>query len=85
MRVISNNDDRVAGCGQRFELLVHLRCLLTELIIMLLYINTKSVTETFIIVLAVPFSAVGAICLLYLNIAYESAKGEGRMRTLAEL
>jgi Cu(I)/Ag(I) efflux system membrane protein CusA/SilA len=36
------------------------------LIVMLLYINTKSVTETMIIVLAVPFSAVGAIWLLYL-------------------
>jgi copper/silver efflux system protein len=86
------------------------------LIVMLLYMNTKSAVETFIIVLAVPFSAVGAIwllylldynmsigvwvgliallgvdaetavfMLLYLNIAYEKAKKEGKMTTLAEL
>ncbi len=86
------------------------------LIVMLLYMNTKSVTETMIIVLAVPFSAVGAIwllyllgynmsigvwvgliallgvdaetavfMLLYLNIAYEKAKKEGRMSSLADL
>jgi Cu(I)/Ag(I) efflux system membrane protein CusA/SilA len=36
------------------------------LIVMLLYINTKSMTRTMIIILAVPFSAVGAIWLLYL-------------------
>ena len=35
------------------------------LIMLLLYINTKSFTETMLIVLAVPFSAVGAIWLLY--------------------
>lgn len=86
------------------------------LIVMLLYMNTKSVTETFLIVLAVPFSAVGAVwllyllgynmsigvwvgliallgvdaetavfMLLYLNIAYEKAKKEGKMNSLAEL
>jgi Cu(I)/Ag(I) efflux system membrane protein CusA/SilA len=36
------------------------------LILMLLYMNTKSLVKTMIIVLAVPFSAVGAIWLLYL-------------------
>jgi Cu(I)/Ag(I) efflux system membrane protein CusA/SilA len=35
------------------------------LIIMLLYMNTKSMTKTMIIILAVPFSAVGAIWFLY--------------------
>ena len=86
------------------------------LIVMLLYMNTKSVTETFLIVLAVPFSAVGAVwllyllgynmsigvwvgliallgvdaetavfMLLYLNIAYEKAKKEGKMNSLVEL
>ncbi len=35
------------------------------LILMLLYLNTKSMTKTMIIVLAVPFSAVGAVWLLY--------------------
>ena len=36
------------------------------LIFMLLYMNTRSVAKTFIIFLAVPFSAVGAVWLLYL-------------------
>jgi Cu(I)/Ag(I) efflux system membrane protein CusA/SilA len=36
------------------------------LVMMLLYVNTRSVVKTAIIVLAVPFSAVGAIWLLYL-------------------
>ncbi|WP_394846806.1 efflux RND transporter permease subunit [Pendulispora brunnea] len=36
------------------------------IVCMLLYFNTKSVTETFIVMLAVPFSLVGAIWLLYL-------------------
>src|SRR5205807_6256484 len=36
------------------------------LILMLLYVNTKSLVKTAIIVLAVPFSAVGAIWFLYL-------------------
>src|SRR5207253_6085102 len=35
------------------------------LILMLLYINTKSIAKTAIIILAVPFSAIGAIWLLY--------------------
>jgi copper/silver efflux system protein len=36
------------------------------LIILLLYFNTKSVTKTIIVLLAVPFSAIGAIWFLYL-------------------
>jgi Cu(I)/Ag(I) efflux system membrane protein CusA/SilA len=86
------------------------------LIVMLLYMNTRSIAETLLVILAVPFSAVGAIwllylldynmsigvwvgliallgvdaetavfMLLYLNIAYEKAKREGGVRTLAEL
>ena len=86
------------------------------LIMVLLYMNTKSITETMLIVLAVPFSAVGAIwflyflgynmsigvwvgliallgvdaetaifMLLYLNIAYEGARKEGKMTSLADL
>jgi Cu(I)/Ag(I) efflux system membrane protein CusA/SilA len=86
------------------------------LIMTLLYMNTKSLTETMLIVLAVPFSAVGAIwflyflgynmsigvwvgliallgvdaetaifMLLYLNIAYQGAKQEGKMNSLADL
>src|SRR6266545_2349388 len=36
------------------------------LVMMLLYLNTRSLAKTFIILLAVPFSAVGAVWLLYL-------------------
>ncbi len=36
------------------------------LIVMLLYLNTKSLAKTFIIILAVPFSAVGATWFLHL-------------------
>ncbi len=36
------------------------------LVIMLLYMNTRSLAKTLIILLAVPFSAVGAVWLLYL-------------------
>jgi Cu(I)/Ag(I) efflux system membrane protein CusA/SilA len=35
------------------------------LIVLLLYLNTKSATKTLLVLLAVPFSAVGAIWLLY--------------------
>ncbi len=86
------------------------------LILMLLYLNTRSFVKTWIIVLAVPFSAVGAIwflyfldynmsigvwvglialmgvdaetavfMLLYLDLAYEQAKTEGRLTSLADL
>jgi Cu(I)/Ag(I) efflux system membrane protein CusA/SilA len=86
------------------------------LICLLLYINTGSVPKTVIVLLAVPFSAVGAVwflylagynmsiavwvgliallgidaetgvfMLLYLELAYEEAKREGRLRTLADL
>jgi len=86
------------------------------LVCMLLYANTKSWAKTGIILLAVPFSAVGAIwllyflgyntsiavwvgliallgvdaetgifMLLYLDIAYNSARKEGRMNTFDDL
>ncbi|UCG37842.1 MAG: efflux RND transporter permease subunit, partial [bacterium] len=86
------------------------------LVFLLLYMNTKSVTKTMIVLLAVPFSAVGAVwflyllgynmsvavwvgliallgvdaetgifMLLYLDLAYEKAKREGRLRSLEEL
>jgi Cu(I)/Ag(I) efflux system membrane protein CusA/SilA len=85
-------------------------------VMMLLYLNTRSVVKTLLIVLAVPFSAVGAIwllymlgynmsigvwvglialmgvdaetavfMLLYLDIAYEHAAKEGRLKSLADL
>jgi Cu(I)/Ag(I) efflux system membrane protein CusA/SilA len=86
------------------------------LILLLLYLNTRSVTKTLIVLLAVPFSAIGAFwflflldynlsigvwvgliallgvdaetgvfMLLYLDLAYEQAKKEGRLRSLAGL
>jgi Cu(I)/Ag(I) efflux system membrane protein CusA/SilA len=86
------------------------------LILLLLFLNTRSWAKTLIVILAVPFSAIGAIwflwalgynmsvgvwvgliallgldaetgvfMLLYLDLAYDQAKKEGRMRTLADL
>jgi Cu(I)/Ag(I) efflux system membrane protein CusA/SilA len=86
------------------------------LVIVLLYLNTRSWAKTAIVLLAVPFSAIGAIwflylldynmsigvwvgliallgvdaetgvfMLLYLDLAYEKAKKEGRLRNLREL
>jgi len=86
------------------------------LVITLLSLNTRSMAKTFIILLAVPFSAVGAVwllyllgynmsigvwvglialmgvdaetgvfMLLYLDIAYQDARREGRLRSAAEL
>ena len=86
------------------------------LICLLLYINTGSAPKTIIVLLAVPFSAVGSIwflylvgynmsvavwvgliallgidaetgvfMLLYLDLAYEGAKREGRLNSLGEL
>jgi Cu(I)/Ag(I) efflux system membrane protein CusA/SilA len=86
------------------------------LVLMLLYLNTRSLAKTLIIMLAVPFSAVGAIwllyalgynmsigvwvglialmgvdaetgvfMLLYLDLAYDDAKREGRLRSLRDL
>ncbi len=86
------------------------------LIVMLLYVNTKSMTKTLIIILAVPFSAVGAVwflhflgynmsigvwvglialmgvdaetgvfMMLYLDLAHDQAKAEGRLRSLRDL
>jgi Cu(I)/Ag(I) efflux system membrane protein CusA/SilA len=86
------------------------------LVVLLLYANTRSPAKTLIILLAVPFSAVGAFwllyllgynmsvgawvgliallgvdaetgvfMLLYLDIAYEQARREGRLRSLADL
>jgi Cu(I)/Ag(I) efflux system membrane protein CusA/SilA len=86
------------------------------LVLFLLYLNTRSITKTCIVLLAVPFSAVGAFwflylldynmsigvwvgliallgvdaetgvfMLLYLDLAYEQAKKEGRLRSLADL
>ncbi|MDP3111974.1 MAG: efflux RND transporter permease subunit, partial [Thermodesulfovibrionales bacterium] len=90
---------------------------LTALIIfVLIYLNTKSVTKTFIVLLAVPFSLVGSfwllyflnynmsiavwvgiialagldaetgvIMLLYLDLAYERWKKEGKLNSIVDL
>ncbi len=86
------------------------------LIVFLLYLNTRSAVKTMIVLLAVPFSAIGAVwclwlldynmsvgvwvgliallgvdaetgvfMLLYLDLAYEQAKRDGRLRTREEL
>jgi Cu(I)/Ag(I) efflux system membrane protein CusA/SilA len=86
------------------------------LIFLLLYLNTRSGVKTLIILLAVPFSGIGAVwflyllgynmsigvwvgliallgvdaetgvfMLLYLDLAYEQAKKEGRLRSLDDL
>ena len=113
---------RLAWSGQ-YEYLVRVRQRLMVvvpitlvIIFLLLYLNTGSTVKTLIILLAVPFSAVGAILfvwhlgynmsiavwvgliallgvdaetgvfmLLYLDLSYEQARKEGRMRHLADL
>ena len=86
------------------------------LVLLLLYANTRSLAKTMIILLAVPFSAVGALCflylagynmsigvwvgliallgidaetgvymLLYLDLAYEEARRQGRLHDLSGL
>ncbi|PYS94342.1 MAG: CusA/CzcA family heavy metal efflux RND transporter, partial [Acidobacteria bacterium] len=113
---------QLAWSGQ-YEYLVRVRQRLVVvvpitlvIIFLLLYLNTGSTVKTLIILLAVPFSAVGAILLiwhlgynmsiavwvgliallgvdaetgvfmlLYLDLAYEQARKENRMRSLADL
>src|SRR5437867_3436305 len=113
---------QLAWSGQ-YEYLVRVRQRLMAvipialvIIFLLLYLNTGSTMKTLIILLAVPFSAVGAILfiwhlgynmsiavwvgliallgvdaetgvfmLLYLDLAYEHARKENRMRSLAHL
>ncbi|HEY3275422.1 MAG TPA: CusA/CzcA family heavy metal efflux RND transporter [Syntrophorhabdaceae bacterium] len=86
------------------------------LIVILLWLNTRSLAKTSIILLSVPFSAIGAFwflhllgynmsigvwvgliallgvdaetgvfMFLYLDLAYNQARNEGRLRTLADL
>jgi Cu(I)/Ag(I) efflux system membrane protein CusA/SilA len=99
--------------GERLKVVVPITLFL---ICLLLYINTGSAPKTLIVLLAVPFSAVGAIwflyaagynmsvavwvgliallgidaetgvfMLLYLDLAYEEAKRQGRLNSLGEL
>jgi copper/silver efflux system protein len=109
----SGQYEGIARVRQRLVLVVPLTLFL---VMMLLYMNTRSAVKTLLIVLAVPFSAVGAIwllyllgynmsvgvwvglialmgvdaetavfMLLYLDIAYEHAAREGRLRSLKDL
>ena len=98
---------------ERLKLVIPLTLLL---IFVLIFFNTKSVTKTVIVLLAVPFSLVGSfwllyflnynlsiavwvgiialagldaetgvVMLLYLDLAYERWKKEGRLRGIADL
>jgi Cu(I)/Ag(I) efflux system membrane protein CusA/SilA len=98
------------------ERLTRIVPLTLALVLFLLYLNTRSLTKTMIIALAVPFSAVGAVLflylagynmsigvwvgliallgvdaetgvymLLYLDLSYEDARRQGRLRDLASL
>jgi len=98
---------------ERLKLVIPLTVLI---IFVLLYFNTRSVTKTLIVMLAVPFSLVGSfwllyflnynmsiavwvgiialagldaetgvIMLLYLDMAYEQWKNEGKMNTINDL
>jgi len=109
----SGQYETIERVEEQLKLVVPVTLLLT---CFLLFLNTRSAAKTAIVLLAVPFSAVGAIwflywagynmsvavwvgliallgidaetgvfMLLYLDLAYEQAKREGRLRTLGEL
>jgi Cu(I)/Ag(I) efflux system membrane protein CusA/SilA len=109
----SGEHESIERVKQRLTLIVPVTL---ALILLLLYLNTRSVTKTAIVMLAVPFSAVGAVwfvyllgynlsigvwvgliallgvdaatgvfMLLYLDLAYDEAKREGRLTSLAAL
>ena len=109
----SGQYEAMARVAQRLRMIVPLTLFLA---LFLIYLNTRSLTKTAIVLLAVPFSAVGAVwflyllgynmsvgvwvgliallgvdaetgvfMLIYLDLAYEQAKKEGRLRNLAEL
>jgi Cu(I)/Ag(I) efflux system membrane protein CusA/SilA len=98
---------------KRLALIIPLTLLM---IFVLLYLNTRSVTKCFIVLLAVPFSLIGAfwllyllgynlsvavwvglialagldaetgvVMLLYLDMAWEKFRAEGRLRSLSDL
>ncbi len=59
----SGQYEAIARVNQRLTVVVPLTLFL---VFILLYLNTRSVTKTMIVLLAVPFSAIGAIWFLYL-------------------
>lgn len=109
----SGQYEAMARVAQRLRAIVPLTLFL---VLFLIYLNTRSVTKTAIVLLAVPFSAVGAIwflyllgynmsvgvwvgliallgvdaetgvfMLIYLDLACERARDQGRLRHLADL
>ena len=109
----SGQYEAMARVAQRLRTVIPVTLFLA---LFLIYLNTRSLTKTALVLLAVPFSAVGAIwflyllgynlsigvwvgliallgvdaetgvfMLIYLDLAYEHAKSEGRLRTLADL
>ncbi len=109
----SGEYEYIVKTHERLKLVIPLTLLV---IFVLLYFNTKSVTKTAIVLLAVPFSLVGSfwflyllnynmsiavwvgiialagldaetgvVMLLYLELAYDHWKHEGRLRTTADL
>ena len=109
----SGEYEHLVKTHERLKLVIPLTALI---IFVLIYLNTKSVTKTFIVLLAVPFSLVGSfwllyflnynmsiavwvgiialagldaetgvIMLLYLDLAYERWKKEGKLNSIADL
>jgi Cu(I)/Ag(I) efflux system membrane protein CusA/SilA len=111
--VWSGEYEYLSKTHQRLKLVIPFTFLI---IFALIYLNTKSLTKTIIVLLAVPFSLVGSfwllhllnynmsiavwvgiialagldaetgvVMLLYLDLAYERWKREGRMRSVTDL
>ncbi len=109
----SGQYENLARVWERLKLVLPLTVFV---IVFLLYANTRSAAKTAIVAMAVPFSVVGAVWLLYLlgynvsiavwvgvialmgldaetgvfmllflDLAYDEAKRQGRMRSLADL
>ncbi|MCL4458223.1 MAG: CusA/CzcA family heavy metal efflux RND transporter [Nitrospirae bacterium] len=109
----SGEYEYIVKTKERLKLVIPLTALI---IFVLIYFNTKSVTKTMIVLLAVPFSLVGSfwllyilnynmsiavwvgiialagldaetgvVMLLYLELAYEKWKKEGRLNGIADL
>ena len=109
----SGEYEHLVKTHERLKIVIPLTALI---IFVFIYLNTKSVTKTFIVLLAVPFSLVGSfwllyflnynmsiavwvgiialagldaetgvIMLLYLELAYERWKKEGKLNSIADL
>jgi Cu(I)/Ag(I) efflux system membrane protein CusA/SilA len=109
----SGEYEHLVKTHERLKIVIPLTALI---IFVLIYLNTKSVTKTFIVLLAVPFSLVGSfwllyflnynmsiavwvgiialagldaetgvVMLLYLELAYERWKKEGKLNSIVDL